>query len=413
MAESNLSSQMSLRSKRSALTDISNQLVNDSNSGGKNAAKRQKSAGLSSNTEVQIQIVETKAPLTRSRRSLTNKKESVLEDKVVIEEAVELHPTKKRRSRSSKSSTKSEKDETEEIVPSTSSIAKAVIVSTYPKVKRSSLMHIKNADPALCLDIIEDMYDHFYINEKEFRPSCYMKNQKDINAKMRAILVDWLVEVHYKFKLQSSTLWLSVNILDRYLSGTTVVRSKLQLVGVSALFIACKFEEIYPPEVRDCVYITDYAYSREEVLDTETKILDALNFNLCTPTGHHFITRYLSLINAQERTRCLAYYYCERNLQEYDMLEHPSYKVVSASILAALRQQLPSDTASGQSFVWPSILAEETGYQEGDLVPLASLMIRHVSEEPLTASKRLLVAARKKYDHDKYQNVSRLPLPIL
>ena len=77
---------------------------------------------------------------------------------------------------------------------------------------------------------------------------------------MRGILVDWLIEVHNKFKLHAQTLWLCVNILDRYLEKVDVQRTKLQLVGVTALLIAAKFEEIYPPEIKDCVYITDFAY---------------------------------------------------------------------------------------------------------------------------------------------------------
>jgi len=90
----------------------------------------------------------------------------------------------------------------------------------------------------------------------------YMKKQSDINESMRAILVDWLIDVHLKFKLLNETLFLTVNIIDRYLSlKTTITRSKLQLVGVAAMLISTKYEEIYPPTVKDLVYITDSAYS--------------------------------------------------------------------------------------------------------------------------------------------------------
>jgi cyclin B len=83
---------------------------------------------------------------------------------------------------------------------------------------------------------------------------------------MRAILVDWLIEVHYKFKLMPETLFLTMNLIDRFLERSDVLRTKLQLVGVTAMLIACKYEEIYAPEVRDFVYITDKAYTREEIL---------------------------------------------------------------------------------------------------------------------------------------------------
>lgn len=88
-----------------------------------------------------------------------------------------------------------------------------------------------------------------------------------MNESMRAILVDWLVEVHAKFKLLPETLFLTVNIIDRFLTIVKPIkRAKLQLVGVTALLIATKYEEIYPPTIKDLVYITDNAYSKEEIL---------------------------------------------------------------------------------------------------------------------------------------------------
>lgn len=93
-----------------------------------------------------------------------------------------------------------------------------------------------------------------------------MNTQTDINEKMRAILVDWIIEVHLKFKLLPETLFLTVSLIDRFLEKSVIMRTKLQLVGVTAMLIASKYEEIYAPEVRDFVYITDNAYSRVEIL---------------------------------------------------------------------------------------------------------------------------------------------------
>jgi hypothetical protein len=227
---------------------------------------------------------------------------------------------------------------------------------------------------------------------------------------MRSILIDWLIEVHYKFKLQPSSLWLCVNILDRYLCIVKILRPKLQLVGVTALLIACKFEEVYPPEVADCVYITDNAYDRKEILETELNILQALNFSVCVPTGFTFLVRYLNSIQASEHCRSLSFYYAERNLQEIDMLEVSPHKFAAASVYAALKQQYPSK--HHEPSVWNLILQEETGLQEADIIPTARNLIRHVSEEIETASRRRLVAAKKKFGHERYQNVSTLSLPL-
>ncbi len=90
----------------------------------------------------------------------------------------------------------------------------------------------------------------------------YMRNQPEITDKMRTILIDWLIEVHHKFKLQEETLFIMVNLIDRYLELALVKKRNLQLVGVTALMIAAKYEEIYPPELNDYVLITDRTYSK-------------------------------------------------------------------------------------------------------------------------------------------------------
>lgn len=121
-------------------------------------------------------------------------------------------------------------------------------------------------DPLCATAYVEDMYETF--REKEDSTSVrplYMETQKFINERMRAILVDWLVEVHLKFKLVPETLYLTINLIDRYLERAEVSRPKLQLVGVTCLLIASKYEEIYPPELRDLVYICDRAYTRNDV----------------------------------------------------------------------------------------------------------------------------------------------------
>lgn len=96
-----------------------------------------------------------------------------------------------------------------------------------------------------------------------------MEIQPDINERMRAILVDWLIEVHYKFELMEETLYLTINLIDRFLAVVThhVPRKKLQLVGVTALLLACKYEEVSVPVVDDLIVISDKAYTRREVLD--------------------------------------------------------------------------------------------------------------------------------------------------
>jgi hypothetical protein len=246
---------------------------------------------------------------------------------------------------------------------------------------------------------------------------------------MRSILVDWLVEVHFKFRLQNPTLWLCVNIMDRFLNSHLIQRNRLQLLGVASLLIACKFEEIFPPEVQDCVYITDRAYSKEEVLAMEQKILHTLDYQLCVPTGYHFLTRYLNLIHAADIVKHLSFYYAERNLQEQDSLNIKPSLYAAGAVYAALvkhmsitgpppplvrTQQVPEPTNEDLSPppIWPDILIVESDYDEMDVRRVARRMIFHVSEEPVTTSMRRLVATKKKYLNETYHHCADLSLPI-
>ncbi len=96
--------------------------------------------------------------------------------------------------------------------------------------------------------------------------------QQDVNTSMRGILVDWLVEVAQEYKLVSETLFLAVNYIDRFLSCEVAPRRKLQLVGITCMLVAAKYEEIYAPQIEDFCYITDNTYAREEVLAMEQQV---------------------------------------------------------------------------------------------------------------------------------------------
>merc|ERR1719401_367296 len=161
-----------------------------------------------------------------------------------------------------------------------------------------------------------------------------MEGQADVNHKMRAILVDWLVEVHMKYKLKTETLFLTVNLLDRFLEVQQVQRKRLQLAGVTATLVAAKFEEIYPPEVADFVWITDGAYTKEDILGMEVVMLTRLEFVLCVPTVAHFFERYARVNGCSEQHRFLMQYILELTLQEYKMIKYsPSHLTAAAAYL--------------------------------------------------------------------------------
>uniref|UniRef100_A0A182SS38 Cyclin N-terminal domain-containing protein n=1 Tax=Anopheles maculatus TaxID=74869 RepID=A0A182SS38_9DIPT len=164
----------------------------------------------------------------------------------------------------------------------------------------------------------EDILIYLKEAEKRNRPKPgYMLKQTDITHSMRTILVDWLVEVSDEYKLQGETLALAVSYIDRFLSFMSVVRAKLQLVGTAAMFIAAKYEEIYPPDVSEFVYITDDTYTKTQVLRMEQLILKVLSFDLTVPTSLVFINTYCVMNDVPDNVKYLAMIPRGRNIGCY------------------------------------------------------------------------------------------------
>merc|ERR550532_1669268 len=202
---------------------------------------------------------------------------------------------------------------------------------------------------------------HLFEDERVFLPKPdYMEHQADINGKMRAILIDWLVEVHMKYHLRPETLFLTVNIIDRYLSLKPVARKKLQLLGVVAMLIAAKFEEIDPPRVHEFSYITDNTYSKREILNMEAIVLVALEFQIAVPTPAHFLDRLQRANGCDGLHKQLAQYALELSLLDSRSLRYPPSLIVGASLLM-------SNEFLGRRSLWPTSMAHHSRRSESSL----------------------------------------------
>lgn len=224
----------------------------------------------------------------------------------------------------------------------------------------------------------------------------YMDLQKDINAKMRAILMDWLVEVHMKYRLRDETLHLTVTTIDRYLTRMPVLRKRLQLVGVVAMFIAAKFEEINPPGVGDYEYITDNAYTKEDILVMECQMLTTLNFQIVIPTVAHFMDPLQRMNGCDDAHKEFVRYLCELALLEIRMIKYTPSHLVSAAMLL-------SNELFGRMIPWPSLLHESTQHTEEDLRPCVQELRDLLDQAPA----HWLQAVRKKYQSPQHHSVAR------
>nr|AAF82777.1 cyclin A2 [Carassius gibelio] len=250
-------------------------------------------------------------------------------------------------------------------------------------------------------DYAAEIHAHLREMEIKSKPRAgYMKKLPDITNSMRAILVDWLVVVGEKYKLQNETLYLAVNYIDRFLSSMSVHREKLQLVGTAAMLLASKFEEIYPPEVAEFVYITDDTYTKKQVLRMEHLVLTVLSFDLAAPTINQFLTQYFLHQPVSSKVESFSMFLGELSLIDCDpFLKYlPSQTAAAAFILA-------NRTIAGGS--WSKAFVEMTGYTLEDLMPC----IQDLHQTYLGAAQHTQQAVREKYKGSKYHEVSLIELP--
>ena len=176
-------------------------------------------------------------------------------------------------------------------------------------------------------EYLNEIYSNLLKDEKEliYKPKIgYMNMQTDINEQMRAILIDWLIEVHYRFRLKNETLFQTVWVIDTYLSRFPIIRARLQLLGIASLLISCKSQEIYYPQLNELIDITDGAYIKDELIEMEAHVLKVLNFNIISPTANDFYNIIAKAFSFDSRQFYLGKYFLESSLIDYQMIKHSS-----------------------------------------------------------------------------------------
>ncbi|KAJ6912521.1 hypothetical protein NC651_015063 [Populus alba x Populus x berolinensis] len=248
------------------------------------------------------------------------------------------------------------------------------------------------------VEYVEDIYKFYKLVENESRPNNYMDMQPEINEKMRAILVDWLVDVHQKFQLSPETFYLTINIIDRFLSVKTVPRRELQLVGIGATLMASKYEEIWAPEVNDLVCISDRAYSHEQILVMEKAILANLEWTLTVPTHYVFLARFIKASIPEKEVENMVHFIAELGMMHYDTT------MFCPSMVAASAVYVARCTLNKTPF-WTDTLKKHTGFSEPQLKDCAGLLVYFHSK----ASEHRLQTVYRKYSKPERGAVALLP----
>lgn len=191
-------------------------------------------------------------------------------------------------------------------------------------------------DISMVAEYTEEIFDYMRNLEFKYRPDPgYMDKQVEISWEKRDILVDWLVRVHSHCNLLPETLFLTVNYIDRFLSVKTIEQCKLQLVGIAALFIAAKYEEIKCPSVQELAHIVQNEYSVDDILRAERYMIDMLDFNMGWPGPMSFLRRSSKADEYDFDTRTLAKYFLELTIMDQRFVSsQPSWLAAAAHCLA-------------------------------------------------------------------------------
>ncbi|KAJ7958717.1 Cyclin [Quillaja saponaria] len=255
-----------------------------------------------------------------------------------------------------------------------------------------------------------NIYDKIRVTELERRPSTdYMeKLQQDITPNMRGVLIDWLVEVSEEYKLVPDTLYLTVNLIDRFLSQNLIEKQRLQLLGVTCMLIASKYEEICAPRVEEFCFITDNTYTRGEVLKMESEILNFLHFHLSIPTTKSFLRRFIQASQSSYKAPCVEMEFLANYLAELTLLEYSFLKFLP-SLIAASVVFLARWTFNQSDHPWNPTLEHYTSYKTSDL----KATVLALEDLQLNTNGCSLNAVREKYKQQKFKCVSTLTSPKL
>lgn len=253
-------------------------------------------------------------------------------------------------------------------------------------------------DPFQVSHYAMDIFSYLKDRERLFPIGDYMEKQVCLSRWMRALLVDWMVEVQESFELNHETLYLAVKLVDLYLTKITVGKETLQLLGAASLFIASKYDERIPPMVEDFLYICDGAYTQRELIRMEMSVLKVIDFDLGIPLSYRFLRRYARCAKVSMATLTLARYILEYSLMDYSTIHYSDSKMAAAALLLALQMK---DMGG-----WTPTLEYYSGYKVDDIREITNILNQGLHKK----HKEALMTVRNKYSHKIFFEVAKLPL---
>ena len=260
-----------------------------------------------------------------------------------------------------------------------------------------------NSEYLYNLEYFDEIYTNLLLEEKKSYKKIetdYMDKQYDINHKMRAILVDWLIEVHLNFHFKRKTLFQTIQIIDLFLSKKLMQKNKFQLLGIASLLISCKENEIFYPPIEEFVNITNNAFTKKELFNMEVYILKVLNFEVLLPTSEEFYNIISEAFNFTKMQHHLGEYFLDSALVDYEILKYKP----SAIALACAYIVMKFYGINGYKDLYSPRMIMEDDYPQKTIKECARALCILVKN----LSKSTLKSAKDKYSSEEFGNVAEL-----
>ena len=265
-------------------------------------------------------------------------------------------------------------------------------------------IEIKDYFHALVDDYGDDIFKYLKKNEKinvcdySNKDIFKLQDKKYYNEKNRSIIYHWLVKNNHKWKLKDDTIYMAMNIMDRYVSKYKSKNLEFQLIAISSYLIASKYEDIYPPYIDELSQICNYIYSNDDIIKKEYEILSGLNFDVLYNSSYKFLTFLHSVVDNQNmKLLYLAQFILEISLDNLDILEYSQ----SERALAAL---LVSKKILGIKITWNN-LRMYYDYDENKIKTVQKKMIPLLNKVMKSKNKNAIF---EKFESSKYKSVSSL-----
>ena len=249
-------------------------------------------------------------------------------------------------------------------------------------------------------DYFDEVYQNLLFDELRFyqmiNPN-YMNMQNDICDKMRAILVDWLIDIHNRLNLNKKTLYQCVFIIDAYLSKIIIGRKNLQLLGLAALLIAYKGNEIIYPRLQSFIELSDNAYTLQELKDMEIKVIQKLECDILAPTADEFFSINSDFFEFTEIQKYFGEYFLDSSLVDNNLLKYKQSTIAVACCYIVIK----FFNLNGAHLIVENTNQDVKPTDVKDCARDLCFLVKNMWNSSLGATKN-------KYMSDKYLNVAQL-----